>query len=85
MGTQEGKGYVAILISPHHGDPSRFCFWGQVLRKYLRGTQGRPDLCFSGFGTYREPNLLYLCDLPTLQYTLYYFLGTQSLAGVTVV
>ena len=25
-------------------------FWGQVLRKYLQGTQGRPELCFGGFG-----------------------------------
>ena len=31
-------------------------FWGQVLRKYLGGTQGRPDLCFAGFSTYGEPN-----------------------------
>ena len=30
-------------------------FWGQVLRKYLRGTQGHPDLCFGGFSTYGEP------------------------------
>ena len=30
-------------------------FWGQVLRKYLRGTQGRPKLCFGGFSTYGEP------------------------------
>ena len=27
-------------------------FLGQVFKKYLRGTQGRPDLCFTGFGTY---------------------------------
>ena len=32
----------------------RFC--GQVLRKYLQGTQGRRDLCFGGFSTYGEPN-----------------------------
>ena len=31
-------------------------FWGQVLRKYLQGTQGRPELCVSGFSTYGEPN-----------------------------
>ena len=31
-------------------------FWGQVLRKYLWGTQGRPELCFGGFSTYGEPN-----------------------------
>ena len=31
-------------------------FWGQVLRKYLQGTQGRPELCFGGFSTYGEPN-----------------------------
>ena len=24
-------------------------FWGQVLRKYLKGTQGRPELRFGGF------------------------------------
>ena len=29
--------------------------------------------------------LLYISDLSMLQYTLYYFLGTQSLAGVIVV
>ena len=32
--------------------------WRQVLRKYLRGTQGRVDLCFGGFGTYQDPNRL---------------------------
>ena len=31
-------------------------FWGQGLRKYLQGTQGCPELCFGGFGTYGEPN-----------------------------
>ena len=31
-------------------------FWEQVLRKYLWGTQSRPDLCFGGFSTYGEPN-----------------------------
>ena len=31
-------------------------FWGQVLRKYLRGPQDRPDVCFGGFSTYWEPN-----------------------------
>ena len=31
-------------------------FWGQVLRKYLRGTQRRPELCFGAFRTYEEPN-----------------------------
>ena len=30
-------------------------FWGQVLRKYLQGTQGRPELCFGGFSTFGEP------------------------------
>ena len=29
---------------------------GQVVRKYPWGTQGRPDLCFGGFGTYGEPD-----------------------------
>ena len=24
-------------------------FWAQVLSKYLQGTQGHPELCFSGF------------------------------------
>ena len=38
-------------------------FWGQVLRKYLRGTQGCPGLCFGGFSIYREPN----CPLSSLQ------------------
>ena len=33
-------------------------FWGQVLRKYLRGTQGCPHLCFGGFSTYGEPSRL---------------------------
>ena len=28
---------------------------------------------------------LHICDLPMLQYTLYYFLGTQSSASITVV
>ena len=32
-------------------------FWGQVLSKYLLGTQGRPNLCFGGFSTCGEPNL----------------------------
>ena len=32
------------------------CFCGQVLRNYFRGTQGCPDLCFSGFSTYGEPH-----------------------------
>ena len=32
------------------------CFWGQVLRKYLPGTQGRLELYFGGFSTYGEPN-----------------------------
>ena len=27
-----------------------------MLRKYLRGTQGRPELCFDGFSTYGESN-----------------------------
>ena len=27
-------------------------FWGQLLRKFLRGTQGRPDLCFGGFSNF---------------------------------
>ena len=31
-------------------------FRGQVLRKYLQGTQGHPALCFGGFSTYGEPN-----------------------------
>ena len=38
-------------------------FWGQVLRKYLRGTQGRPELCFGGFSTYGEPH----CPLSSTQ------------------
>ena len=31
-------------------------FWRQALKKYVRGTQGRPNLCFGGFNTYGEPN-----------------------------
>ena len=38
-------------------------FWGQVLRKYLWETQGHPELCFSGFSTYGEPN----CALSSIQ------------------
>ena len=83
-GPQEGGGDVAILNSPHYGDPEKAGvispfrpqvgprdgkgdvamlsdkgsrsiyvdrFWGQVLTKYLRGTQGRSELCFGGFST----------------------------------
>ena len=38
-------------------------FSGQVLRKYLQGTQGRPELCFGGFSTCGEPN----CPLSWIQ------------------
>ena len=34
-----------------------------MLRKYLRGTQGRLDLCFGGFRADQEPN----CPLPLIQ------------------
>ena len=34
-----------------------------MLRKHLRGTQGRPELCVSGFSTYEEPNR----PLPSIQ------------------
>ena len=39
------------------------CLWGQVVRKYLRGTQGQPDLFFGGFNTCAEPN----CPLSSIQ------------------
>ena len=70
-GPPEGRGYVAIpptcgpprrqglssqLLSDK-GSRSTYAmrFSGHVLRKYLRRTQGRPDLCFGGFSTYGEP------------------------------
>ena len=52
-------------------------FWGQVLRKYLRGIQGRLDLCFGGFNTCGEHNR------PCLRFSLLVLLRKPSQLWLT--
>ena len=55
-----GPGGSSLGMREYVSTPGRSIYvdhlWGQVLRKHLWGTQGRPGLCFSGFSTYGEPN-----------------------------
>ena len=48
---------------------------GQVLRNYFWGTQGRPNVCFDGFNTDGEPNVLSLLwELSPLEHKGYVLL-----------
>ena len=60
MWAPETGGVKQPLLSD---EGSRNTYAGQALRKYLLGTQGRPDLCFSGLSIYGEPN----CALSSIQ------------------
>ena len=52
VGPRGGKGYVAMLSDKGSWSIYIDCFWG----KHLRGTQGRPELCFGNFSPYGEAN-----------------------------
>ena len=49
------KGDVAVLSNKGSRGIYVDRFWGQVLRKYLQGTQARPELCFRGFDANGKP------------------------------